>query len=740
MTQIALEIESVMAGSVIVRAGEEQVALGFPEEVVKGWLRAGAEVSAWIIPDLRSDGGVVQWALEFPLYHALFVRGLFAKGRKIPVLVHQRDWPDVVEYLRLTLLGLGREELAREGVAAETADMLVAEGAHLALKRADGSVAGIEDFLEPRFFSAEGLAELGPLTVRSHGANVYSFFTAEDRIEEFRLEPAGALPPYAASLPAAQTPTAPQPFEVIALGAGHGFDVAGPCSNLAAQVGGRFVLVDCGPYIRTLLERAGIALSQVDAVIVTHAHEDHAVGLCALLGLGHRPKLYAARETAAVLRRKLAILNPTLASPATLLDDAFDLELVRAGETAHHLGLELRFHYTLHSIPCTGVELRARDAGGAERRVLVVGDNASRAAIERAAAAGAMAPARARQLLELYRWDGDIVFADAGAGAIHGEPADFRDCPAANVVYLHTAALRPEERDRYTQAAPGARYTLIAESHRPSALERSIAERALGEAFPPARERPEWLGALLDAALALDANRGQLLLRRGERSSDLFVTLAGELEVLVADGAGNPVRIAELHAGEIFGEMAAIREAPRSASVRATTPARLLRIPGTLFRSFALATRIAGSLPEQWRARADLERVSILARASVTTRNLLARRAERRAVGAGSTLIREGSPTTTVYVLVSGRVQVYRGSEPLLVGGAPVILEPGAIIGETAPFLRQPRNASVVTLDECEVLALRGSHFKEIVERSPELLCRVSSIVRQRAAEQRAAA
>ena len=79
-------------------------------------------------------------------------------------------------------------------------------------------------------------------------------------------------------------------------------------------------------------------------------------------------------------------------------------------------------------------------------------------------------------------------------------------------------------------------------------------------------------------------------------------------------------------------------------------------------------------------------------------------------------------------------VQVYRGDSPLLVGGTPVIVEPGSLLGETAPFLGQPRNASIVTLDECEVLAIRGQDFRRIVERSPQLFCQISRTVKQRAA------
>ena len=95
-----IEIQTVTAGAHVIRAGHWQLAVGFPEEVVKAWLKAGAQVNAWLVPDVRTAHGIVQWAFEFPLYHALFVRGTFGRGEKIPVIVRREAWRDVVEYLR----------------------------------------------------------------------------------------------------------------------------------------------------------------------------------------------------------------------------------------------------------------------------------------------------------------------------------------------------------------------------------------------------------------------------------------------------------------------------------------------------------------------------------------------------------------------------------------------------------------------------------------------------------------
>src|SRR5688572_29081661 len=171
-----IEIQTVTAGAHVIRAGTVQLAVGFPEEVVKAWLKCGAQVNAWLVPDVRVAHGIVQWAFEFPLYHALFVRGTFARREKIPVVVHRDVWRDVVEYLRLTLLGMNRDEMRAASVDAGVAEMLAGESDYLALKRPDGAIAQIEDFLEPIFFDDEGMARVDALSIRAHGNNTWSFY------------------------------------------------------------------------------------------------------------------------------------------------------------------------------------------------------------------------------------------------------------------------------------------------------------------------------------------------------------------------------------------------------------------------------------------------------------------------------------------------------------------------------------------------------------------------------------
>ena len=71
------------------------------------------------------------------------------------------------------------------------------------------------------------------------------------------------------------------PTRLTILGSGDAFSGCG--CNAAYLVDDR-VLVDCGAPVQVLLPRAGVAVSALDAVLLTHFHADHTFMLPVLLG------------------------------------------------------------------------------------------------------------------------------------------------------------------------------------------------------------------------------------------------------------------------------------------------------------------------------------------------------------------------------------------------------------------------------------------------------------------------
>jgi CPA1 family monovalent cation:H+ antiporter len=71
---------------------------------------------------------------------------------------------------------------------------------------------------------------------------------------------------------------------------------------------------------------------------------------------------------------------------------------------------------------------------------------------------------------------------------------------------------------------------------------------------------------------------GETIIRQGERGDSLFLIARGVVAVVFAVPGESPKRVASLHAGEFFGEMALITQEPRSATVQAITGCHLYEL------------------------------------------------------------------------------------------------------------------------------------------------------------------
>ena len=87
------------------------------------------------------------------------------------------------------------------------------------------------------------------------------------------------------------------------------------------------------------------------------------------------------------------------------------------------------------------------------------------------------------------------------------------------------------------------------------------------------------LGALALTADELDLRDGHVLTREGSAGREFFVLVDGTVRV-----TKNGDTVAELGAGDWFGEIALITQTPRTATVTATSPVRVLVITDRAFR------------------------------------------------------------------------------------------------------------------------------------------------------------
>ncbi len=84
-------------------------------------------------------------------------------------------------------------------------------------------------------------------------------------------------------------------------------------------------------------------------------------------------------------------------------------------------------------------------------------------------------------------------------------------------------------------------------------------------------------------ALGQSHTTGQVIVRQGETGDCMFAIQEGQLEVVKERKGGGEVRVAILHPGDIFGEMAIFEREVRSATVRALSEARVLTVDKKTF-------------------------------------------------------------------------------------------------------------------------------------------------------------
>jgi CRP-like cAMP-binding protein len=88
----------------------------------------------------------------------------------------------------------------------------------------------------------------------------------------------------------------------------------------------------------------------------------------------------------------------------------------------------------------------------------------------------------------------------------------------------------------------------------------------------------EFLEHLAATLTVQRVDAGETVFREGDPAREMYVVLEGEIEVLKKSRRGRETRVAILGPNDTFGEMSIIDMLPRSATVRALGPSRLLRI------------------------------------------------------------------------------------------------------------------------------------------------------------------
>lgn len=239
---------------------------------------------------------------------------------------------------------------------------------------------------------------------------------------------------------------------------------------------------------------------------------------------------------------------------------------------------------------------------------------------------------------------------------------------------------------------------------------------------------------LVDAAVAAYAP-GEIVVEAGSQASEVFVVVEGAVEVLASeDGA----TMARLGRGAVVGELAAMAGGVRTATVRASGPARLLRMDRTVFLDL-LDDRpdLARSISDEAVRRLDsLHLREALARLLGRPDEEVVAEVEDAAqwirLDAGTVLFDVDEPADAGYLVINGRLRVL-DRDGRLVGE----IARDEFVGEQGLVLGSRRLYRVVAVRDSLLVEIRLERFLDLVNRHPSVLVPVVTEVVRRSSTPR---
>ncbi|HUF16687.1 MAG TPA: cyclic nucleotide-binding domain-containing protein [Thermoanaerobaculia bacterium] len=228
----------------------------------------------------------------------------------------------------------------------------------------------------------------------------------------------------------------------------------------------------------------------------------------------------------------------------------------------------------------------------------------------------------------------------------------------------------------------------------------------------------EQLREMLLATTVREYNDRELIIRQNDYTNEFMVIASGRVEIRVnPDGAPERV-VAELTAGNFFGEMSLISGRRRNASAIALGPTRIIEIPRkAMLKLIRTAPKVDMLIDQAFLIRAVQGYLFPDVPGAVLGE--LISKATVKSLGKEEVVFREGEPGDAFYLIRNGMVKISRTS-----GEKEIVLSylvSGNFFGESALLSDAPRTATVTTIFPSELIRLSKRDFDQFLARYPHL-------------------
>lgn len=538
----------------------------------------------------------------------------------------------------------------------------------------DGIRITVDTLVDFVHFDAKGIARL------AEGVSI----EIADRGEEYRIHEGGEeLVRIASSLdlPDRETTASvamiseeqfvPPAFGITVLGSSHGFDPRGKTTGFVLWIAGRGILVDPPVQATNYLRMNAVPSKLIDGVILTHCHADHDSGAFQKILEEGRIDFYTTPTILGSFLRKYSALSGI---SQDLLRRTFVFNPVQLSSPHRIHGAEVRFFYTLHSIPTIGFEVFC---GGKSLAFSAdaLWDPERIRTLQKECVIGKR---RADDLIA-FPFRDTLVLHEAGIPPLHTPAARLAQLPddvKENLWLVHIADKDLPAGQGLKTAKTGLQNTFRLDvTPGPHAAAAGVLG-VLGSVdlfrdFTMSQGREA-----LEVAREVSYPRGTRIIAEGSVGDTFYVVVGGEVSVVQA---GKEVK--SYRAGDYFGETALVLRKPRNADVIARTDVDLIEIDRDDFLYLLRGTdirerleRLAGLRDEpSWDV---IKQNSLLRGMSSGQKTQLQSWLEVRPFAAGELLWEAGKQASDTFLVESGFVRLE---------GTDAALEPfgrGAFLGE----------------------------------------------------------
>ncbi len=216
------------------------------------------------------------------------------------------------------------------------------------------------------------------------------------------------------------------------------------------------------------------------------------------------------------------------------------------------------------------------------------------------------------------------------------------------------------------------------------------------------------INTLAETVQYATVNPGKKIVVEGEMGRSLYFIYSGEVAILKENEVGDPVKVASLGAGDIFGEIALLEKVRRTASVAASEPTELYILPKQAFDDLLLAEVGANTIRRAIQVCAFLKKSSLFA--DWVDRELMEASAhfQGKQYTRGQQILTKGQSNDSLFLLYEGQVVVSDGDKIL------AELERGDFFGEISLLRSVPCTADVSAETDITVFTLLHEDFARL--------------------------